>query len=160
MSVPDQYMARLGANVTAKKFLFSAGLRIDGIPAKDLVGGSNGFRRPGYIISAEPGVSYRTKRLTTFLNAPIAFERNRIQSVPDKKRTAITKSYYKGDAAFADYVVNLGVSFNLFKQVKTPAKTEQYFSRPQYTRPQNNDSYRNYYCPRSSTNCQKKVIKL
>jgi hypothetical protein len=155
MSVPDQYMARLGANVTLKKFVFSAGMRIDGIPAKDLVGGSSGFRRPGYIISAEPGVTFRTKRVSTFLNAPIAFERNRIQSVPDKVRSEITKTYYKGDAAFADYVVNLGISFNIFKAVKTPAKTE-----PQILRPSYDNFYRNSQCPKSRSNCHSRIMKL
>ncbi|MCU7552437.1 hypothetical protein OCK74_25180 [Chitinophagaceae bacterium LB-8] len=156
MSVPDQYMARLGANVTfLKKFVFSGGARIDGIPAKDLVGGSNGFRRPGYIISAEPSLTFRTKKMSTFLTVPIAFERNRIQSVPDKVRSELTKSYYKGDAAFADYVVNLGVAFNLFKPVKKPAKTE-----PQIYRPYYNNSYRDSQCPKNRSNCQGRMMKL
>jgi hypothetical protein len=155
MSVPDQYMARLGANFSARKFIFSAGVRIDGVPAKDLVGGNNGFRRPGYIVSAEPGVTYRTKRISTFLTAPIAFERNRIQSVPDKIRSEITKTYYKGDAAFADYVVNLGVAFNLFKKVKTPARTESQIIKPYY-----NKSYRDAQCPKSRSNCQSRIMKL
>jgi hypothetical protein len=149
MSVPDQYMARLGANVTAKKFVFSAGVRIDGIPAKDLVGGSNGFRRPGYIISAEPGITYRTKRITTFLTAPIAFERNRIQSVPDKIRSELTNTYYKGDAAFADYVINLGVAFNIFKAVQKTTPTPSF-----------NNSYRYSPCQKSSSNCRSRIMKL
>jgi len=148
-------MARLGGNFTVKKFAFSAGMRIDGVPAKDLVGGSSGFRRPGYIISAEPGVTYRTKRISTFLTAPIAFERNRIQSVPDKIRSEITKTYYKGDAAFADYVVNLGVVFNIFKPVKTPARTE-----PQIIKPYYNKSYRDGQCPKSRSNCQGRILNL
>lgn len=118
MSVPDQYMARAGANISISKFTLGAGVRIEGVPVKDLVGGSNGFRRPGYIVSADPSLSFRTKKLTAFLNVPVALERNRLQSVPDKIRTGITKSYYIGDAAFADYVVNFGVAVNIMKKTK------------------------------------------
>ncbi len=150
MSVPDQYMARLGANLAARKFTFSAGVRIDGIPAKDLVGGSNGFRRPGYIISAEPGITFRAKKLTTFLTAPIAFERNRIQSVPDKIRSELTNTYYKGDAAFADYVINLGVAFNIFKAVQ-----KKTIPAPSY-----NNTYKYYPCQKSSSNCRNRIMKL
>jgi len=35
------------------------------------------------------------------------------QSVPDKIRTDITKTYFKSDAAFADYSINFGVSVSL-----------------------------------------------
>ena len=110
MSVPDQYMYRAGINATLHNFTLSAGVRKECIPAKDLVGGSNGFRRPGYIISAEPGLTYRVKKTTLFAIVPIAVERNRTQSVPDKIRSEITKVYYQGDAAFADYSINIGCS--------------------------------------------------
>lgn len=88
----------------------SAGVRKECIPVKDLVGGSNGFRRPGYIISAEPGITYRIKKTTLFAIVPVAIERNRTQSVPDKIRTEITKVFYQGDAAFANYSINVGCS--------------------------------------------------
>ncbi|MGB4969609.1 MAG: hypothetical protein WBO31_08770, partial [Saprospiraceae bacterium] len=48
MSVPDQYMVRAGVNYSISKFTVSAGARLEGIPSEDLVGESNGFRRPGY----------------------------------------------------------------------------------------------------------------
>ncbi|HLF45118.1 MAG TPA: hypothetical protein VI548_01750, partial [Chitinophagaceae bacterium] len=47
MSVPDQFMVRAGANFMANKLTFSGGLRIEGIPSSDLIGGDKGFRRPG-----------------------------------------------------------------------------------------------------------------
>lgn len=111
MSVPDQMLIRFGANFNFNKFSASFGFRDECIPSKDLVGGSNGFRRPGYVISAEPGITYKAKNTTFFANAPIALIRDRTQSVPDKIRTEITGIYAKGDAAFADYAVNVGVSF-------------------------------------------------
>jgi hypothetical protein len=42
---------------------------------------------------------------------PFAIERNRTQSVPDKIRTDITHAYAQGDAAFADYAINVGLTF-------------------------------------------------
>jgi hypothetical protein len=36
----------------------SFGLRIDGIPVNDIAGKSDGFRRPGYNLYLDPGVSY------------------------------------------------------------------------------------------------------
>jgi hypothetical protein len=114
MSVPDQFMARIGAAYTVRHFSLSGGVRIEGLPAKDVFGGSNGFRRPGYVISAEPVAAYRTGKGTqVYLSVPVALERNRIQSVPDKIRTEKTGTYYNGDAAFADYSINLGISFAL-----------------------------------------------
>jgi hypothetical protein len=114
MSVPDQYMIRGGVNLTsAERFSMSAGLRYECVPAKDAIGGSNGFRRPGYILSFEPALTYQAKRATFFASVPVALERNRIQSQPDKIRTELTGTYTKGDAAFADYLINIGCSFKL-----------------------------------------------
>lgn len=114
MSVPDQFMFRAGASYTVSNFNFAGGMRIEGVPAQDLIGGSNGFRRPGYVISVEPVASFRSAKGTTvYLSVPVAVERNRTQSVPDKIRTEKTGVYAQGDAAFADYTINVGVSFPL-----------------------------------------------
>ena len=112
MSVPDQYMIRAGVNYKVKSFLFSAGLRDECLPVKDLAGGSKGFRRPGYIISVEPGVTYNFKKISLYCFSPFAIQRSRTQSVPDKIRTNITGVYVQGDAAFADYVINIGATLN------------------------------------------------
>src|SRR5262249_26411850 len=54
MSVADQYAARIGMAVPAPRIrglsLSLAG-RIEGVPVRDLIGKSEGFRRPGYAIS-------------------------------------------------------------------------------------------------------------
>lgn len=113
MSVPDQYMIRGGFSYSVQKFIFSAGVRDECLPVHDLIGGSNGFRRPGYIFSAEPGVIYSFKRFAIDAFVPIAVLRDRTQSVPDKIKTDNTGVYTHGDAAFADYVVNIGLSFKL-----------------------------------------------
>jgi hypothetical protein len=110
LSVPDQYLIRFGASLAVKKFDFSLGIRDDCLPVHDLVGGSDGFRRPGYIIAAEPGITYRIKNIALYAYAPIAIIRDRTQSVPDIRTTEITGTYTHGDAAFADYVINIGVT--------------------------------------------------
>jgi hypothetical protein len=110
MSVPDQWMARAGVNIMAGQWSFSAGVRDECLPVHDLVGGSNGFRRPGYIISAEPGVTYVFSKVSVYAFVPVAIVRNRTQSVPDKITTQLTKVMTHGDAAFADYVVNIGMN--------------------------------------------------
>ncbi len=111
MSVPDQLMARAGFNWMVSKFTFSAGVRDECLPVYDLIGSSDGFRRPGYIISAEPGVTYSFKRTSLYAYVPVAFVRNRTQSLPDKITTALTGVVAHGDAAFADYTVNIGATF-------------------------------------------------
>ena len=113
MSVPDLYMVRGGAAVMVNQFTLSGGIRMEGMPSSDLVGGSRGFRRPGYIISGEPAVTWVSKRVAVNLAVPVAIWRNRTQSDADKRQSADTGKHVQGDAAFADYLINLGVSFRL-----------------------------------------------
>jgi hypothetical protein len=113
MSVPDQYMLRAGVNYSLDNFTASLGLREECIPSRDLIGGNGGFRRPGYVKSIEPGVHYSLKKISGFLTVPVAFKRDRTQSNADRLRTEATGIYAHGDAAFADYSINLGLSFKL-----------------------------------------------
>lgn len=110
MSIPDQIMARTGFSLGVNHFDFSAGARYECLPVHDLIGGSDGFRRPGWILSGEPGVDYRMKNVSIYAYVPIAILRDRTQSVADIRTTELTGNYTHGDAAFADYVVNVGIS--------------------------------------------------
>ncbi len=106
MSVADQYLARVGMSFGApswKGFGVSLGGRLEGVPVRDLVGDSDGFRRPGYAVSVEPGISFSKGAHAVTLNVPYALYRNRTRSVPDR---AVPGRH--GDAAFADYIVMLG----------------------------------------------------
>jgi len=108
MSVPDQYIGRIGVSIGipwVEGLAFSIGGRIEGVPPKDLWGGSNGFRRPGYAVSVEPGLSFSIKKHTISLSAPVAVHRERQRSVPDEQ------NHRHGDAAFADYLILLGYSY-------------------------------------------------
>jgi len=98
MSIADQYLARTGlAWYPGKGWALSLGARAEGVPVYDLIGSSKGFRRPGYAISAEPGVSWTHGAHTFSLQVPIALDRARLVSVPDRANGT------HGDAAFADY---------------------------------------------------------
>jgi hypothetical protein len=83
------------------------GGRMEGIPSNDLLGKSDGFRRPGYIISIEPGVSYSKSKNMFSLTMPLAVVRNRIKSAFDLKDPSGLRH---GDAAFADYFISATVS--------------------------------------------------
>jgi len=92
---------------------FAGGVRVEALPSKDLIGGSRGFRRPGYIVSFEPSVTYVTKKVSFNIAVPKALKRDRTQSNADKRQTADTGKYTQGDAAFADYLISAGMTFKL-----------------------------------------------
>ncbi|MDO8367439.1 MAG: transporter [Saprospiraceae bacterium] len=114
-SVADQFVARIGMNFSAlpvKNLAVGLGLRAEGIPNKDLIGGSNGFRRPGFIVSVEPGVAFQRGKFAFSVNVPYALYRKRTRSVADiaggNDAFGIPRN---GDAAFADYSVNVGLAY-------------------------------------------------
>lgn len=107
MSVSDQYLVRGGIARAAPKIpglVVTFGGRWEGVPVRDLIGKSNGFRRPGYAISADPGFLYTRWGYVFSCSVPWAIERNRRRSVTD-----IANGIH-GDAAFADFVVTLSLS--------------------------------------------------
>lgn len=107
MSVSDQYLARAGASFPVSRvrgLALGIGARVEGVPSRDAIGGSDGFRRPGYAISVEPGLSYTRDRETWTLNVPIPVLRNRVRSVPE------IRDNVRDAAAFADYLILLGYS--------------------------------------------------
>ncbi|HEY5916549.1 MAG TPA: hypothetical protein VIU13_04075 [Chryseolinea sp.] len=114
-SVVDQFMARLGARYSVKRFNFALGGRIEGIPSEDLIGDSDGFRRPGYIISAEPSIGYFVGKHSFGVSVPIALERNRTQNTIDKTRSEQTGTLVQGDAAFADWLLSVSYTYRLGK---------------------------------------------
>ena len=100
MSVSDQYLYRGGlahAIPKVRGLAASVGGRMEGVPVRDAFGKSNGFRRPGYAISVEPGLLYARGKYTYSASAPLAVERNRKTSVADYQ------NHRHGDAAFADF---------------------------------------------------------
>jgi len=112
MSIADQYLGRGGFGYTfLPKYglTFTLGGRIEGAPVKDLIGGSNGFRRPGFAVSIEPGLVFQKNSWSASVSAPVALYRNRERSVADMQ----TSPSAHGDAAFADFMLlfSLGKAF-------------------------------------------------
>lgn len=115
LSVGDQYFWRIGATYSVHTIQVSLGARMEGIPAEDILGKSDGFRRPGYIISAEPSLSYSTGVHSFAINVPIALERSRTRNTTDKARglDPETGKPIIGDAAFADWLLSVTYSYRL-----------------------------------------------
>lgn len=113
MSVADQFFFRTGFTYTIKNLQASLGGRLEGIPVRDLIGKSDGFRRPGYIISLEPSLLYTLDRHSFGVNFPIALKRNRTQSVADKRYGEQEGETKHGDAAFADWLISVTYAFRL-----------------------------------------------
>lgn len=123
MSVPDQYSVRFGLDFTPVNGPFggSLGVRYEGVPVEDLVGGSGGFRRPGSVFSIEPGIAYMFSGMSINLSVPFAVVRNRPQSMTDLETERLTGTPRNGDAAFADYLINLGFTYRLGGRGETAA---------------------------------------
>jgi len=108
-SVPDQYMGRVGLaySIWPKQGLsLSLGARIDGVPVRDLMGGSQGFRVPGYVIYIEPGLSISKGKNFFSLTVPVAVERHASKSLADRR----TGNPLGGYAAFADFLITASYS--------------------------------------------------
>lgn len=118
MSVSDQYSFRAGlmTGSNSKGISGMIGARYEGVPVNDIIGGSLGFRRPGSILSVEPGISYMKGNTNLQLSVPIAVRRNRPQSVTDIETSKQTGQFRNGDAAFADYLINLRYSLQISKK--------------------------------------------
>lgn len=112
-SVADQFFARLGTRFTKGRIQYGLGGRVEGIPARDLIGRSDGFRRPGYIVSAEPSLVFSTGLHVIGVNVPVALYRNRTRSVLDVQRSAELGSPQHGDAAFADWLVSVSYAYRI-----------------------------------------------
>lgn len=109
MSIADQYVARAGLQAAPASWNgFSVGLggRVEGVPVHDLLGSSDGFRRPGYAVSAEPSLTWSRGDSYFTLAVPIAIQRNRQRSVPDRMEEG-----RHGDAAFADWLLLASYGF-------------------------------------------------
>ena len=110
-SVPDNYTLRGGADFTFNKFVAVAGFHYDGAPAHDLFGLNNGLRRVGHIFSVEPGVNYKFRKSFLYAYVTLPVDRRTIETVEDKRQTAITGAYTITPGHFANAVYFLGYSF-------------------------------------------------
>jgi hypothetical protein len=107
-SVPDQYMVRLGGAVPVwKGFAANVAWRMEGLPRYDLIGPSNGFRRPGRAMFVEPGVSYSHSGHTFTFNVPLGYFYHRYPD-PNTDRD--------GDATFPRHIFITSYTMKLGKK--------------------------------------------
>jgi hypothetical protein len=128
---PDQYFARFGFMVSvfnSKALTLSLAERVEGIPAYDKFGGQVAYRRPGYVVAVEPGIAYRKGKHSISLFVPYNYFKKRIRSASDIASSVTydantlvdpvkypAKKWANGDAAFADYSINVSYSYRIGK---------------------------------------------
>jgi hypothetical protein len=113
LSVHDYYQARAGFGYMAwprHGISLRLGMRIDGIPTEDLIGGSNGFRRPGYVLAVDPGISVMSGDHTFSVFVPVAVARSQKQSVPEQDLGVRFGGSMAGEALIIAYSRRLGKS--------------------------------------------------
>jgi hypothetical protein len=107
-SISDEYVLDAGIARSIRRIkglTVTFGPRWEGVPAKDLIGDSLGFRRPGYAVSLDPGMEYVFGKSLLSVSVGKAIHRDRTRSIPDR----ISGTH--GDAAFADYLWLASYSF-------------------------------------------------
>ena len=103
LSVPDQYLWRTGLGYAVPKlrgFAFTFAGRMEGVPARDLIGREDGFRRPGYYLTIEPGINHTAGHATLFLGAPVRIHQNVKDSLG-----------FRRDSTFASHMLLMSVSY-------------------------------------------------
>lgn len=103
LAVPDVYGLRAGLGYAvpfAPGVSLSLGGRFDGIPVRDLIGGGDdGFRRPGYTLYLDPGVTIRRGAQEVFVSVPARLHQNFQLSLIDRKLG------HRGGGDLADYLI-------------------------------------------------------
>src|SRR5204863_2013725 len=113
LSVPDSYTLRAGGNMVVRDFTFWAGVRMEGAPVHDVIGASNGQRRAGKVISADPGINYKISNVTIYAFVPFPLFRETKQTVPDQRLSEYSGKTVASPGGFANYQVYLGVMIRL-----------------------------------------------
>ncbi len=106
--VPDTYSGRLGAAYLLPFFeglVFSAGGRINGVTVRDIVGGGDlYFRRPGYEVYFEPGLTWTLGRNMVSFSVPIRIYQRKLDSPLD-----IAQGVHRG-SDFAPFLIVASVA--------------------------------------------------
>jgi hypothetical protein len=98
LSVPDVYHARLGlayAVLPSRGLSASLGLRTDGIPVHDLVGGSDGFRAAARSVLLDPGLALSIGENDFTLSIPIRVHGEFYGGAGDLAKTLLFVGYYR-----------------------------------------------------------------
>lgn len=113
-SVTDAYVLRAGAYLNLKeKVTASLGIRKEGVPVEDLIGGSNGSRRPGYYLSIEPGLIYNSRKASWYIQVPLNIKQAIHQNVPDKIIENLTGTPTSSPGGSSNNQILFGALFRL-----------------------------------------------
>ena len=87
-SVPDTYSGRLGAAYllpALEGLVVSFGGRINGVTVRDVIGGGDLYwRRPGYEVYVEPGLTWTLGRNSATVSVPVRVYQNKLDSLLDR----------------------------------------------------------------------------
>jgi hypothetical protein len=121
-TVSDQFVFRAGTSVAVtSRISASIAWRMEGVPRYDLIGRSDGFRRPGVEMYWEPGLTIMTGRHAVSFNLPVGYYFNRMRNPNTATR---------GDSTFPEYVAIATYSMRLGRASKAPTVTDQPPARP------------------------------
>ena len=112
-SVPDVWALRGGMEYNLKNWGFSFGVRDEGVPVHDLLGESNGLRRPGYNLALEPGIIYNQSKFSIFFYLPVFIKHDIKLSVTDEKKGEVTGVPVIAPGGSGDYLIFIGAQFRL-----------------------------------------------
>ena len=110
-AIQDQYMMEVGASHPAPKIRglgLTLSLRVEGVPAHNLIGNDLGFRRPGFGVALTPGFIYTHGPHMLQFSLGKVMIRDRTKSVAEEVNGA-----HEGDAAFANYVWMAGYTIRM-----------------------------------------------
>ena len=115
-------MFRAGTSVAVtRRISASIAWRMEGVPRYDLIGRSDGFRRPGVEMYWEPGLTVMSGRHAVSFNMPIGYYFNRFRNPNTATR---------GDSTFPEYMTIATYSMRLGRASKAPTVTDQPVERP------------------------------
>lgn len=105
-SIADQFLFEAGASFATPLHWLSPtlGYRVSGVPVNDLIGGSDGFRRPATLNYIEPGVNITLFGRTLNLSVPVV-------TYIDVKPRIVNGVNANTDATVPDYMFTLTYSF-------------------------------------------------
>jgi len=109
-SVPDVYLARAGFAVSllpSGRASMNLGLRLDGTPVRDLVGGNDGFRRPAHALYGDPGAAMRFGRHEVTVSMPFRIQQEFERSLIFRERNLRQGGDLAGSLLFVGYGVRL-----------------------------------------------------
>lgn len=96
IGVPDTYSGRLGAAYLLpmlQGLVVSFGGRINGVTVKDIIGGGDLYwRRPGYEVYVEPGLTWTIGANSASVSVPVRVYQNKLNSLLDISQGAVRGS--------------------------------------------------------------------